>query len=76
MNASWTWWTCQFRQSFTKETFSWDGYLKVYNIQYWKSEMRERKKTGVHGTLELTPLAWNSILRNFYLRHLILGWIL
>ena len=45
----------KFRQSFTKESFSYDDYLKSYNIQYWKPEVRERKKTAVHGTLEMIP---------------------
>ena len=48
----------EFRQSFVKETFSYDEHLKSYNIQYWKPEVRERKKTGVHGTLEMIPVAW------------------
>ena len=48
----------QFRQSFAKETFSYDEHLKSYNIQYWKPVVRERKKTGVHGTLQMIPLAW------------------
>ena len=46
------------RQSFAKETFSYDEYLKIYNIQYWKPDVRERKKTGVHGTLQMILLAW------------------
>ena len=48
----------EFRQSFAKETFSYDKHLKSYNIQYGKPEVRERKKTAVHGTLEVIPLAW------------------
>ena len=32
------------------------------NVKHWKiskqAEMCERKKTGVHGTLEMIPLAW------------------
>ena len=48
----------QFGQSFAKETFSYDEYLKSQNIQYCKPEVRERKKTGVHGTLEMISLAW------------------
>ena len=43
----------QFRQNVAKETFSYDEYLKSYNIQYWKPEVCERKKTAVHGTLEM-----------------------
>ena len=48
----------QFRQSFAKEIFSYDEHLKSLSIQYWKSEVHKRKKTAVHGTLEMIPLAW------------------
>ena len=41
------------RQSFAKETFSYDEHLKSYNVQYWKLEVHKRKKTAVHGTLVL-----------------------
>ena len=44
----------EFRQSFAKETFSYDEQLKSQNIQYCKPEVRERKKMGVHGTLKMT----------------------
>ena len=47
----------QFKQSFAKETFSCDEHLKSQNIQYLKPEVRERKKTAVHGTLEMTYMA-------------------
>ena len=48
----------QFRQSFTKETYFYDEQLKSYENKYWKSSMRERKKNGVHGTLQMILLAW------------------
>ena len=48
----------EFRQSFIKETYSYDEYLKSQNIQYWKPKVHKRKKTGVHGTLKMFPQAW------------------
>ena len=60
----------QFRHSFTKETFSYNEYLKGWNIQYWKPEVRERKKTGVHGTLEMTLKAWKLNSKNLLLNRL------
>ena len=47
-----------FRQSFAKETFSYDERLKNEDLKYWKPEVHNRKKTAVHGTLEMIPLAW------------------
>ena len=47
-----------FRQSFAKETFSYGEYLKNYENKYWKPKVRERKKTAVHGTLQMILLAW------------------
>ena len=39
-------------------------------------EMHELKETHMHGTLLMIPKAQGSILSNFYVRNLILGWIL
>ena len=48
----------QFTQSFAKETFSYDKYLKSLEYSILKPEVRKRKKTAVHGTLEMIFLAW------------------
>ena len=50
----------QFRQNLAKETCFYDEQLKSYENKYWKPEVRERKKTAVHGTLEMTYMAVKS----------------
>ena len=47
--------------------------VRIFNVQFWKPKVHERKKTGLWKWF-----LWlgNSILSIFYLRHLILGSIL
>ena len=61
----------KFRQKFAKETFFYGEQLKSYNIQYWKTEVRERKKTAVHGTLALTYMAVEFNFQQVLLKTLI-----
>ena len=60
----------QFRPSFVKEFYFYDEQLKSYENKYCNSLMRERKKMGVHGTLQMILLAWKLNSKQLLLKTL------